>query len=64
MFRPFSLYVGLRYTGAKRSNHFISFISLVSMLGLMLGVAALIVVLSVMNGFDREPSRYAVFNSR
>nr|WP_067294798.1 lipoprotein-releasing ABC transporter permease subunit [Marinobacterium profundum] len=54
MFRPFSLYVGLRYTGAKRSNHFISFISLVSMLGLMLGVAALILVLSVMNGFDRE----------
>ncbi len=54
MFRPFSIYVGLRYTAAKRSNHFISFISLVSMLGLMLGVAALIVVLSVMNGFDRE----------
>ncbi|WP_293265876.1 lipoprotein-releasing ABC transporter permease subunit [Neptunomonas sp.] len=54
MFRPFSLYVGLRYTAAKRSNHFISFISLVSMLGLMLGVAALILVLSVMNGFDRE----------
>ncbi|GGK68900.1 lipoprotein-releasing ABC transporter permease subunit [Amphritea balenae] len=54
MFRPFSIYVGLRYTAAKRSNNFISFISLVSMLGLMLGVAALIVVLSVMNGFDRE----------
>ncbi|MGB1237909.1 MAG: lipoprotein-releasing ABC transporter permease subunit [Pseudomonadales bacterium] len=54
MFKPFSLYVGLRYTAAKRNNHFISFISLVSMLGLMLGVAALIVVLSVMNGFDRE----------
>ncbi len=54
MFRPFSIYVGLRYTAAKRSNHFISFISLVSMLGLMLGVAALILVLSVMNGFDRE----------
>lgn len=54
MFKPFSIYVGLRYTAAKRSNHFISFISLVSMLGLMLGVAALIVVLSVMNGFDRE----------
>ncbi|MDX2423619.1 MAG: lipoprotein-releasing ABC transporter permease subunit [Amphritea sp.] len=54
MFRPFSLYVGLRYTAAKRNNNFISFISLVSMLGLMLGVAALIVVLSVMNGFDRE----------
>ena len=54
MFKPFSIYVGLRYTAAKRNNHFISFISLVSMLGLMLGVAALIVVLSVMNGFDRE----------
>jgi len=54
MFRPLSLFVGLRYTAAKRGNHFISFISLVSMLGLMLGVAALIVVLSVMNGFDRE----------
>ncbi|MBR9829456.1 MAG: lipoprotein-releasing ABC transporter permease subunit [Oceanospirillales bacterium] len=54
MFRPLSIFVGLRYTAAKRGNHFISFISLVSMLGLMLGVAALIVVLSVMNGFDRE----------
>lgn len=54
MFRPFSFFVGLRYTAAKRGNHFISFISLVSMLGLTLGVAALIVVLSVMNGFDRE----------
>lgn len=54
MFKPLSVYVGLRYTAAKRSNHFISFISLASMLGLMLGVAALIVVLSVMNGFDRE----------
>ncbi|WP_027856994.1 lipoprotein-releasing ABC transporter permease subunit [Marinobacterium jannaschii] len=54
MFRPLSLFIGLRYTAAKRSNHFISFISLASMLGLMLGVAALIVVLSVMNGFDRE----------
>ncbi|MGB0468490.1 MAG: lipoprotein-releasing ABC transporter permease subunit [Pontibacterium sp.] len=54
MFRPLSVYVGLRYTAAKRSNHFISFISLASMLGLMLGVAALILVLSVMNGFDRE----------
>ncbi len=54
MFRPLSLFVGLRYTSAKRGNHFISFISLVSILGLMLGVAALILVLSVMNGFDRE----------
>ncbi|MEH6628574.1 MAG: lipoprotein-releasing ABC transporter permease subunit [Motiliproteus sp.] len=54
MYRPLSLFVGLRYTGAKRSNHFISFISLVSMIGLTLGVAVLILVLSVMNGFDRE----------
>lgn len=54
MYKPLSLFVGLRYTAAKRGNHFISFISLVSMLGLMLGVAALIVVLSVMNGFDQE----------
>ncbi|MBS99753.1 MAG: lipoprotein-releasing system transmembrane subunit LolC [Oceanospirillaceae bacterium] len=54
MYKPLSVFVGLRYTAAKRGNHFISFISLVSMLGLMLGVAALIVVLSVMNGFDRE----------
>jgi len=54
MFTPFSLFVGWRYTRANRSNHFISFISLVSTLGLMLGVAALILVLSVMNGFDRE----------
>jgi len=54
MFRPLSFYIGLRYTAAKRRNHFISFISLTSMLGLMLGVAVLIIVLSVMNGFDRE----------
>jgi lipoprotein-releasing system permease protein len=51
---PYELFVGLRYTRAKRRNHFISFISLVSMLGIALGVAALIVVLSVMNGFQRE----------
>ncbi|MWJ26804.1 lipoprotein-releasing ABC transporter permease subunit [Halomonas sp. ZH2S] len=46
--------VGLRYVRAERRNHFISFISLTSMLGLMLGVAVLILVLSVMNGFDHE----------
>ncbi len=57
MFRPVSLYVGLRYTRAKRRNHFISFISLTSILGLTLGVMVLIVVLSVMNGFDRELQR-------
>jgi len=46
--------IGLRYTRAKRRNHFISFISMTSMLGLTLGVAVLILVLSVMNGFDHE----------
>ncbi|MDD7804428.1 MAG: lipoprotein-releasing ABC transporter permease subunit [Endozoicomonas sp. (ex Botrylloides leachii)] len=54
MFRPLPLFIGLRYTRAKRSNHFISFISGTSMVGLTLGVCVLIVVLSVMNGFDRE----------
>jgi lipoprotein-releasing system permease protein len=54
MFRPLILYIGLRYTRAKRRNHFISFISLISMLGITLGVTALITVLSVMNGFEHE----------
>jgi lipoprotein-releasing system permease protein len=52
--RSFELFIGLRYTRAKRRNHFISFISLISMLGIALGVWALIVVLSVMNGFQTE----------
>ena len=51
---PFELLIGLRYTHAKRRNHFISFISVVSMAGIALGVTALIVVLSVMNGFQDE----------
>src|SRR5271166_3746761 len=51
---PFELFIGLRYTRAKRRNRFISIISLISMLGIALGVAALIVVLSVMNGFQKE----------
>ncbi len=51
---PYELFIGLRYTRAKRRNHFISFISLISMLGIALGVAALIIVLSVMNGFQKE----------
>jgi len=54
MFKPLELYIGLRYTRAKRRNHFISFISLTSLLGIMLGVVALITVLSVMNGFQKE----------
>ncbi len=57
MFRPISLFVGLRYTRAKRRNHFISFISMTSIVGLTLGVMVLILVLSVMNGFDRELQR-------
>ncbi len=52
--QPFELLIGLRYTRAKRRNHFISFISLISVLGMALGVTALIVVLSVMNGFQKE----------
>lgn len=52
MFRPIALYIGLRYTRAKKRNHFISFISLTSMLGIALGVTVLITVLSVMNGFN------------
>ena len=54
---PFELIVGWRYTRASkrsRRNGFISFISMVSMLGISLGVAALIIVLSVMNGFQKE----------
>ncbi len=51
---PYELFVGLRYTRAKRKNHFISFISMTSMVGVALGVAALIIVLSVMNGFQAE----------
>ncbi len=54
MFRPLELFIGLRYTRAKRRNHFISFISLSSILGVALGITALITVLSVMNGFQEE----------
>jgi lipoprotein-releasing system permease protein len=54
MYRPYELYIGLRYTHAKRRTHFISFISMTSMLGIALGVTALITVLSVMNGFEKE----------
>lgn len=48
------LFIGLRYTKAKRKNHFISFISLISMAGIALGVMTVIVVISVMNGFNKE----------
>jgi lipoprotein-releasing system permease protein len=54
MFRPLSLFIGLRYSRAKRRNHFISFISGVCIISLALSVAALITVMSVMNGFDYQ----------
>lgn len=54
MIRPLELYVGLRYTRAKRRNHFISFISAISTGGIALAVMLLITVLSVMNGFEQE----------
>lgn len=54
MFKPLALYIGLRYMRAKKKNHFVSFISLSSMLGIGMGVMVLITVLSVMNGFDAE----------
>ncbi len=52
--RAYELFVGLRYTRARRRNHFVSFISFASAAGIALGVATLIVVLSVMNGFQKE----------
>jgi lipoprotein-releasing system permease protein len=54
MYKPLSAFIGLRYLRAKRQNHFISFISLTSMLGIALGVTTLITVISVMNGFEKE----------
>jgi lipoprotein-releasing system permease protein len=54
MYSPLEAFIGLRYVRAKRRNHFISFISLISMLGIALGVTTLITVISVMNGFEKE----------
>jgi lipoprotein-releasing system permease protein len=54
MFQPLSVFVGLRYVRARGKKFFVSFITLVSLLGVCLGVAALIVILSVMNGFEGE----------
>ena len=54
MFQPKELFIGLRYIRAKRKNHFVSFIAFISIAGVALGVFALIVVLSVMNGFGNE----------
>jgi lipoprotein-releasing system permease protein len=52
--QPFELAIGLRYLRSRNRNRFVSFISLISMLGIALAVAVLIVVLSVMNGFEFE----------
>ena len=60
MINPVELFVGLRYLRAKRRTRFVSFITLISLLGIALGVAALIVILSVMNGFEGELARPAV----
>jgi len=54
MFNSFETMIGLRYVRARRRNHFISFISMSSMIGVALGVMALITVISVMNGFEKE----------
>lgn len=61
MFKPLSIYIGLRYTRAKRRQQFISIISLISMLCFALAVTALITVLAVMSGFD-ETIRNRVFS--
>lgn len=54
MFQPYPLFIGLRYTRSKRRNHFVSFITIASVLGIALGATVLITVLSVMNGFEQE----------
>ncbi len=53
MFQPLSAYIGLSYIKAKRDNHFISFISLASVVGIALGVIVLITVLSAVNGYEQ-----------
>jgi lipoprotein-releasing system permease protein len=54
MHKPLEAFIGFRYLRAKRQNHFISFISLISMLGIAVGITTLITVISVMNGFEKE----------
>ena len=54
MFQPVPVFVGLRYSLAREHSFFVSFITWVSLLGVALGVLALITVLSVMNGFETE----------
>ena len=59
MFHPLPVYVGLRYARARAHRFFVSFITWVSLLGVCVGVAALIVILSVMNGFESGAARAA-----
>jgi lipoprotein-releasing system permease protein len=54
MFHPLPLFIGLRYARARAHRYFVSFITWVSLAGVCVGVAALIVILSVMNGFESE----------
>ncbi len=54
MFHPLPLFIGLRYVRSRSRGFFVSFISWISMLGICVGVAALITIISVMNGFERE----------
>ncbi len=54
MFQPLSVFIGLRYVRARQHRFFVSFITWVALAGLALGVAALIIILSVMNGFESE----------
>jgi lipoprotein-releasing system permease protein len=54
MFHPLPLFIGLRYARARTHRYFVSFITWVSLIGVCVGVAALIVILSVMNGFESE----------
>lgn len=54
MSKRYEFFIGRRYLRSSRGNRFVSFISIISMLGIAIGVAVLIVVLSVMNGFERE----------
>ena len=60
MYQPFTLFTAARYMCSKRRNRFASFVSIVSIAGIALGVAALVIVLSVMNGFEREVTRHVL----
>ncbi len=60
MHQPYLLFIATRYLRAPRANRFASFVSLTSLVGIALGVAALIIVLSVMNGFEREVTRHVL----